>query len=505
MQGKKDYQEKLFIRFQLSDYVPQDNLYRQLKHLLDFNFLYASTSSYYGKEGQKSIDPVVFMKLMLVGYLENLSSDRRIVATSRMRMDILYFIGYDLDEELPWHSTLSRTRQLYGEEHFSAIFKLVLKQCIDKGLVSGKRQAIDSAFVKANASMSSLVEREILNDASQYGKELDANAEERPADDIISLKQNTASKDVSKAKASKSINSTHRSTTDPDARMSVKPGKATRMNYLSQVSVDTISHVITSIKAFHADKGDGQCFDEMLKDIIQNLGDNGMKVQEILADTGYSKASVLQTLIDHGIKGYIPNASGYIENRAGFLYDKANDWYTCAQGKHLTFRHFQTKRDNTYKVYKTGIKDCRGCPYKDTCANPAGIKSLADSINKELYDQMYQRMSTKEARKMSRLRSSTVEPVLGTLINFAGMRQVNTKGIKLANKCMIMAAVAYNLKKLIKANVTKAKNRVEKAANITCNNLNKSLVAYRDLLESLIEYVKIRYKTKWLNNHLLYK
>jgi transposase len=90
MQGKKDYQEKFFIRFQLSDYVPADNFYRQLKSILDFSFLYDSTAKYYGKEGQKSIDPVVFMKLMLIGYLENLNSDRRIVATSRMRMDSLF-------------------------------------------------------------------------------------------------------------------------------------------------------------------------------------------------------------------------------------------------------------------------------------------------------------------------------------------------------------------------------------------------------------------------------
>lgn len=136
MQGKKHHQEKLFIQFQLSDHVPQDNFYRQLKSILDFSFLYASTAQYYGSEGQKSIDPVVFMKLMLVGYLENLNSDRRIITTSRMRIDILYFIGYDLDEELPWHSTLSRTRQLYGEEQFMSLFKLVLKQCIDKHLVS---------------------------------------------------------------------------------------------------------------------------------------------------------------------------------------------------------------------------------------------------------------------------------------------------------------------------------------------------------------------------------
>lgn len=137
MQGKKHFQEKLFVSFQLSNAVPSDNIYRRLKDLIDFSFMYKSTAKYYGGEGQKSIDPIVFMKLMLVGYLENLNSDRRIISISKMRMDILFFLGYDLDEELPWHSTLSRTRQLYGQEVFTEMFRLVLKQCIDKGMVSG--------------------------------------------------------------------------------------------------------------------------------------------------------------------------------------------------------------------------------------------------------------------------------------------------------------------------------------------------------------------------------
>ena len=114
MQGKKQYQERLLVSFQLSDHVPGDNFYRRLKEVIDFSFLYKRTSAYYGMEGQKSIDPVVFMKLMLVGYLENINSDRKIITTAQMRLDILYFLGYNIDEELPWHSTLSRTRQLYG-------------------------------------------------------------------------------------------------------------------------------------------------------------------------------------------------------------------------------------------------------------------------------------------------------------------------------------------------------------------------------------------------------
>src|SRR5215207_2719956 len=181
MQGKKQYAEKLFTTFQLSAHVPQDNFYRRLKDLLDLQWLYKGTREDYGSEGQKSIDPVVFLKVMLIGYLENLGSDRRIIRTVSMRLDMLYFLGYDIDEELPWHSTLSRTRQLYGEELFKQLFKDVLRQCIDKGMVAGRRQVMDSVAVKANASMDSLIEKEILDDAGVYADGL-KNEEEKMND-----------------------------------------------------------------------------------------------------------------------------------------------------------------------------------------------------------------------------------------------------------------------------------------------------------------------------------
>ena len=99
MQGKKHYQEKLFTDFRLSDRVPETNFYRRLKGVLDLDFLYPRTKCYYGESGQKSIDPVVFFKLCLVGYLENLISDRQLIDHCSLRLDILYFIGYDIDEE----------------------------------------------------------------------------------------------------------------------------------------------------------------------------------------------------------------------------------------------------------------------------------------------------------------------------------------------------------------------------------------------------------------------
>src|SRR5665811_1624781 len=157
MQGRKNYTEKLFLSFQLSDRIPKDNLYRRLRETLDLSFLYKDTKELYGKTGNPSIDPVVFFKLLITGYLENITSDRKLVEHCCMRMDVLYFLGYDIDEDLPWHSTISRTRQLYPASLFVTLFNKVFALCVDSGMVSGHTQAVDSAPIKANASMESVV------------------------------------------------------------------------------------------------------------------------------------------------------------------------------------------------------------------------------------------------------------------------------------------------------------------------------------------------------------
>jgi len=283
MQGKKDYQEKLFSNFQLSNRVPETNFYRRLKGVLDLHFLYNLTKDYYGESGQKSIDPVVFFKLCLVGYLENLISDRKLIAHCSMRLDILYFLGYDIDEELPWHSTIGRTRQLFPESVFEEVFTNVLQLCVDKGMVSGHTQAIDSAPVKANASMDTLELKVPAQDLEEHLHRIRAISAMDKEVPHRKSKGDKSEKDQRKVTASKkelsaiasrnkkwfkdqdqrpgagnkgskyTSNKTHYSPTDPDARISVKPGKARKLNYLSQLSVDTAHHVITDIRAYHAD------------------------------------------------------------------------------------------------------------------------------------------------------------------------------------------------------------------------------------------------------------
>ena len=295
MQGKKKYQEKLFTDFRLSDRIPKDNFYRRLKAALDLDFLYPLTKGFYGQSGQKSIDPVVFFKLCLVGYLENIPSDRKLVDHCTMRLDILYFLGYGIDEELPWHSTLSRTRQLYPTAVFEEVFTKVFALCVESGMVSGHTQVVDSAPVKANASMDSLelkVPEEDLEDHLRKVRALSARDKDVP---IRKAKGDKAGEDQRKITANDqelqaiksrnkkwsidqdqrpgagnkgsryTSNKTHYSPTDPDARISVKPGKARKLNYTAQLTVDSAAHVITDIGAHTADGKDNQHLPEIVR------------------------------------------------------------------------------------------------------------------------------------------------------------------------------------------------------------------------------------------------
>jgi transposase len=496
MQGRKAFEERLFTNFLLSDRVPVDNFYRRLKDTLDLRFIYKATAKYYGTEGQESIDPAVFFKLILVGYLENLGSDRRIINTASMRLDILYFIGYTLEDTLPWHSTLSRTRQLYSDDVFKELFKRVLKECINKGMVSGRRQAVDSALIKANASMDSIVEKEIMTDADDFANELRLNEEDKPQKVNAYKKKKVEEHHRWKTKAYHGMpgtrsdkfkeeharddyqpkylsNHTHYSTTDKDARIAVKPGKPRQLNYLAQTSVDSEHHVITHIEAYHADKKDAQCLPKIIKGLKENLHDQGLLVEQIIADTGYSSGTALKALEENNITGYIPNFGKYKHEREGFTYHKEEDYYTCPQNKKVEFKKIKSNNGHLAKEYRTSRTDCGPCPFRSSCIGKSPEKKIVDTLDKPYYDKMHERLKGSYAKKMKKLRQSTVEPVLGTLINFLAMKRVNTRGIKLANKCMLMSAIAYNLKKMLKF---KSKTVMAVAMNNVCVC---AVVAYR--------------------------
>jgi len=425
----------------LDNLVPQDNFYRKLDQVLDMSFLYKETAPYYGTEGQESIDPVVFFKMCMVGYLNNINSDRRLIEYCSNCLDLRLFMRYDIDESLPWHSTISRTRQLFGEEVFLNLFRRVLSLCVQKGMIRGKRQAIDSAFVKANASLDSLIEKEVIEDVKAYCDELNEGSEYKL----------TLSKEENKPRTT--LNSTHYSPTDPDARISVKPGKATHLNFFGQIAVDDSHHVITGAMADFADKRDSQCLPGILGQTIENLKENEILIDQIVADTGYSSGEALRFCQENHIDAYIPNTGRYKPTREGFEYDPGKDRYLCTQGNKaiLLFKTITADKNGHFrKEYRSSAANCSSCTLRSVCIGKNSSKKITDTLDKSYYDQMHEKMQTRYAKKLSKIRKSTVEPVLGTLINFQNMKRVNSRGIKQASKHVLMAALCYNLKKYMK-------------------------------------------------------
>ncbi len=482
MQGKKDYQEKLFASFQLSERIPEENFYRRLKGSLDLDFLYQLTKGYYGESGQKSIDPAVFFKLCLVGYLENIISDRKLIDHCSMRLDILFFIGYDIDEELPWHSTISRTRGLFSGSVFEEVFTKVLAMCVEKGMVSGHTQAIDSAPVKANASMDTLelkVPQEDLDAHLRKVRALSSIDKEEPhrkskgdrsdrgqrsvtANDrelsAIKGRNKKWAKDQDQRpgagnKGSKyTSNKTHYSPTDPDARISVKPGKARKLNYLSQLSVDTAHHVITDIRAYHADGKDNQQLPDIVDRLKKRLWEQGLVWENCVADTGYSSGENYSFLEERNLKSFIPPHGTYKGGPDGFEYIEEHDHYLCPRGKAIPFRKvFLDSRTQTKKkAYRASSKICKGCALRSACLGKVNEKQFSVTYYREEYERNIARVESPQGRYMKGKRQSTVEPVFGTLTQFMGLRKINTIGLAQANKVMHLSAIAYNLKKYLK-------------------------------------------------------
>lgn len=466
----------------LPELVPSNNFYRRLLSLLDFHWIYKHTASYYGSEGQVSIDPVVFFKILLVGYINNIASDRKLIEFCSDSLAIRLFLGYDIDEALPWHSTISRTRQLYGEKVFQQLFEQVFEKCVASGMVAGHTQAIDGAFLKANASKDSLEIKKVNTSVDQYLLEqIKANTEPiRPAainkapeeqqhmqgdrdEQTKQLKQlNTRYERQTKQyegmpgddrKGKFLSNKTHYSPTDPDSRIAVKPGKPRELYYSGQIAVDTGKHVITHAQTVLAEGRDGDSLKTIVNKTKQRLLQHGLHIKNALADAGYSSGENYFYLNQENIKAYIPLLGGALIGSEGFLYDEQRDCYICPNNKILkgSGRIVDDGKGNPSRKYFSLKSDCDVCPLRSKCmSEKAKTKKIQHSYYKPFLDEAKQRATSAQGQSMKRRRSATVEPVWGTLINFTGMKRIHARGLAAANKCLLLAATCYNLKKWMK-------------------------------------------------------
>ncbi|MFN3467447.1 MAG: transposase, partial [Candidatus Brocadiales bacterium] len=171
MMGSKDYQEKLFYGFSLTQRIPEDHLVRQLDRVIDLSFVRPLVAKYYSHTGQPSVDPVVLFKMMLLGYLYGITSERRLAEECSLNMAFMWYVGYDLDEPTPNHSVISKARARYGKEVFERFFQEILSICVRVGLVKGEKVFADSTLIRANASLKSIVSRAEAREVKYTPKE----------------------------------------------------------------------------------------------------------------------------------------------------------------------------------------------------------------------------------------------------------------------------------------------------------------------------------------------
>jgi len=479
MLGKKKFEPKLMYNLTIADLVPEDSIYRQIDKFLDLRFVYKECEKLYGKTGKPSIDPVVFFKLELYGYFENIISDRELIRRANDSLAARYFLGYDIDEKLPWHSTISRTRALISKETFENIFSKILGLCYQSGLIEGKHQSIDSTLVKANASLDSLERKEPKLTVKEYiNKTYEENKEEEQLEcsgkgDVEQkssessqpeLKiENVVEKSAKEKKGGRNKN--YESKTDPDSRIVTKPGKPSGLYYSTHYSADSKKKIITDVFTNYADRRDSVVLSEVYDRAEKRLEKLGLAIEEISADKGYCSGKNLREFEQRNIRAYIPtkesvNTSGKI-NSSEFIFNEGKNIFICPNQKELVFSAYDKQKQRNR--YRAKHKDCFECPLKEKCCSKGKSRSVSQTIYYKEYQRLEQRLQTAEGRRASRIRKVVSEGLFAEAKMYNGLRKFMTKGIEKAQKRSYMIASVQNLKRLFRD----IRRKTKKAAQMT--------------------------------------
>src|SRR5689334_18480166 len=283
--------------------IPADHLLRQVLAVLDLSFVLPTVRHLYGRSGNVSLDPRLILKLMLLLFLYNIGSERELMEQIGVRLDFLWFLGFDLDSEIPDHSVLSKARARWGEEVFEQLFVRMVKQCVEAGLVNGSLLHVDSTIVKASASKDSVVtsspelvsalrqayqqqqskleptesqdcpaaagpclqtpagqatatlsaptpQPEPTTSATQPQAHVpSASAADNPGLRVVPSVSVVPLQQTDKASSKKlPVNSTHISTTDPEAELARNKSGVTELNYKEHRLVDDAHGVITALR-----------------------------------------------------------------------------------------------------------------------------------------------------------------------------------------------------------------------------------------------------------------
>jgi len=251
MQGVHAFDPKAKTAIDLESFVADDHLLRRVDRILQLSFVRELTTSCYADgQGRPSIDPEIYFRMLLVAYLYDISSERRLCEEVRYHLAYRWFCRLSLDEDVPDHSSLSRIRDRFGEETFEKVFRQIVALCRKKGLVQEQcRVMTDATLIAADASLNSLVH----NDRVQAKREAEAQRQRRGTID------GQAQRKIS--------NRTHTSRTDPDATLAQKRGTPRQLKYKVHQSIDADSRVILDTEVTTGARHDNQPYLQQLKRI----------------------------------------------------------------------------------------------------------------------------------------------------------------------------------------------------------------------------------------------
>lgn len=426
----------------IDELVPQDHLLRKIDSKVDFNFIHDLVKDLYCQDnGRPALDPTLMFKLIFIGYLFGIRSERQLIREVQVNIAYRWFLGLSLTDNIPDASTLSqnRRRRFNESDVYQQIFDEIVIQAVKKKLVSGKNLYTDSTHLKASASKNKHVKAQVEESRRDYLEALDKAIElDREAHGKKSLAPQL------KEPSSKEIK---QSTTDPDSGYMVRDGKPKGFFYLDHRTVDGKCNIITDV---HVTPGNVHDSIPYLSRLDRQVKRFDFEVETVGLDAGYFTAPICKGIEDRGIYGVIsyrrPNhKKGYFYKRE-YVYNHDEDEYTCPAGKALTYR---TTDRNGYRHYQSDPSICKNCKHLDQCTkNAKHVKTVTRHVWEDSKERINQNRLTEYGKQIYKRRKETVERSFADAKELHGYRYAKYRGLNKVKGQCLMAAAAQNIKKI---------------------------------------------------------
>lgn len=435
MQGKTHYQDRLFSTVNLAAMIPKNHLLVRLDRALNLGFIYDITRDLYCSDnGRPSIDPLLFFRMQLIGYLYGICSDRQLCEEIHLNIAYRWFCRLNLEDEVPDHSSLTRIRDRFGVKVYKAIFERIISELREKGFIKAKKVIVDASIIEADASMDSIVER-----AEDDPKAKELKPHQRHYSD---LKAGQKKRQIS--------NQTHVSKTDPDATLLSRQGQYRKLSYKAHYSIDGDSRFIVDCHATTGARHECTVLPERVKYLYDELQ---LPIQEVIADKGYGRGATYSFLREKRIRAYIPlhneNLGAGRISRGAFKYEHGNDRFVCPNGKYL---YPYDKIERGLKRYRVVGGHCSNCPLKAACL-PDPYKNRARFVYRSPYqdeiDSIKKRQQTVHFKKKLVERRWKIEGLFGEAKGNHCLRRAKYRGLCKIQIQLYLTAIVQNFKRLI--------------------------------------------------------